>query len=154
MDKWEKWEKLPEWSRWILCWPLILVCTLLMGVVINLIASHILLDSILPDPLVKVVAPALVTFFAGPVFFFFIHLLVPRKPTWVTGLFVFFYTTLGIFAAIRLCVEILSGQFEAGSFFQDALQTIVAVGVTWYWFLYFRNDYREEQALRQDQGRT
>lgn len=144
----EKWEKLPEWSRWILCWPLILVFPLLVGVIISLFASTVLRGFFLPDFVVEAIAPALATLLAGPVFFFFIHQLVPRKPTWVTGFFVFLSTTLGLFATVRWCVEIWSGQFEAGQFFQDALQTITAVGVSWYWFFYFRKEYREKLGVK------
>lgn len=143
----KKWNKLPEWSRWILCWPLILLLAFLTGIVIRYFVFNLLSDSILPDSVAKAIAPSLQTLIVCPLFFFFIHLLVPRKPTWITGFFVFLGTILGLLIAIRLCVEIWSEQFEAGPFFRDALQTITYVVISWSSFFYFKDEFREKRAV-------
>lgn len=144
----ERWHKLPEWARWILCWPLILLFTVLVGVVTIFLASSILAGSFLPRAVTEAVAPALATFLSGPTFFFFIHLLVPRKPSWFTGFFVFLSSALGIMSVIRWGLELSSGQFEAGPFFQDFLQAVTAVGVSWYWFLYFKRVQEKHGGVR------
>jgi len=141
-----KWNSFPEWVRWILCWPIIVILTLLVGLITMILAS-IALDRIgISKAVAEILYPAIVTLINGPVFFFLIHQFVPRKQIWVTGFFVFVSTTLGIMAAIRWYLEITE-KIATDILLQDMVQTITAVGVSWFWFFYFKNKYAEGTNL-------
>ena len=141
-----KWGKLPEWARWILCWPVIIVLTFLVGMIMITFFSFFLQGLPLPNSVIKIIAPAIYTVLTGPVFFLFIYLFVPRKLVWVTGFFVFLSTTFGILAGARWCFEIVNEQYEVGPFLQDILQTVAAVSVSWFWFLYFRKKFAQSET--------
>ena len=134
----DRWNILPEWARWILCWPIILILTLLAGLITMSLASMAVDRIWISESVAETVYPALVTFLSGPIFFFLIHQFVPRKPNWFTGFFVFFSTALGIMSAIRWYLGITGG-VAIDNFMQDVLQTITAVIVSWFWFFYFKD---------------
>lgn len=135
------WYRLPEWIRWVLCWPVIFGSTILVGGITYFFTARLLNVWRLPIPVAKALFPALTTFISGPVLFFLIYQFVPRKPNWVTGFFLFLSTTLGVLSAIRWVFEISGGDIEFSQFAADVLQTITAVGVSWYWFLYFKREH-------------
>ena len=137
----DKWNKLPEWARWILCWPFTVILTLLAGLVTTWFAS-LALDRIwISKSVAEAVYPALATFMTGPVFFFFIHLFVPRKQNWITGFFVFLSTALGVGAVVSWYLLITRLSVPISELAQEILQTITAVGVSWFWFFYFKNRF-------------
>jgi hypothetical protein len=138
INEMKRWEQLPEWARWILCWPLIFVFTIVAGLFTSFLASVALARSPIPQPVATALYPALATLVSGPIFFLLIHALVPRKQTWVTGFFVFVSTSLGLMAGITWCFAFMGGNIHPTVTFQEIAQTITAVAVSWYWFLRLR----------------
>ena len=142
----DKWHSLPAWARWILCWPVILFLTLLAGLVTTWFASMALDRIWISKSVAEALQPALATFVSGPVFFFLIHQFVPRKQYWVTGFFVFLATTLGVLSVVRWYIEITQSSVPISALAQDILQTITAVGVSWFWFFYFKRRSAENHG--------
>jgi len=132
-----KWNSLPEWLRWILCWPVIVVIGLVMSLVSMFLASSLLNESWLPNSVEYILLPAICTFIAGPILFALIHEFVPRKPNLFTGFVVCISTVLGILSLVRWYFEVVYG-FEWNPLLRDIFQTVTAVGTSWYWFYFFK----------------
>lgn len=123
-----------------MCWPLIALLTIGLGTLATLLASYLLWQMRLPPAVSRAIAPAFATIVAGPILFFLIHTLVPRFHVWITGVFVFLSTLLGVMPVLKWGIELSNGQFTWSSSLPETLQTVTAVGVTWYWFMYFRHE--------------
>ena len=132
------WWRIPEWGRWILCWPVMLVAGIASAIIVELILWWLLVAHGVSKPVFDVVSPALMSLMCIPVFFYSVYTFVPRRPTIVTGLCVGISTILGVMSVIRWIVEIIERSTEFAPLLTDALQTIAAVGGSWYWFFRFK----------------
>ena len=141
-----KWNSFPEWIRWILCWPIILILTLIAGFFTMNMASMALDRIWISKSVAEVLYPAVATLISGPIFFFLIHQFVPRKQNWITGFFVFISSTLGIMSVVRWYFEINEG-VATDILLNDIFQTLTAVGVSWFWFFYFKNKFGYKSEL-------
>lgn len=132
------WWKIPEWGRWILCWPVILVAGIASAVIVKIVLWLLLVPHGVAKPVFDVLSPALMSLMYIPVFFYSVYTFVPRRPIIITGLCVGISSILGVMSAIRWAVEVVDGTTALTPFFTDVLQTIAAVGGSWYWFFRFK----------------
>lgn len=137
-----RWIKLPEWSRWILCWPVIL----LLNSAIFLIAKFIMwswLNMIHAGEFIRVTLNSIflpsVTISTG---FFFIHIFVPRKPTIFTGFIVFSWSSFGVFEIISFFIDFHSGNIAFP--FASIIKNITSIVVSWVSFIHFKNNHSKD----------
>lgn len=140
------WAKLPEWAKWILCWPFILILFFLSAVTTVFISHSIL--TIMPDQFSELFSPTLGAFFVTPILFLLIFLLVPRKQSLVAGIFIFLNTVYGIFYFLNLYLINNDDKWvnlRSGEDYQMPHILVVAASVLlfWYWFFYFKKNFKQ-----------
>jgi hypothetical protein len=138
----KKWDGLPEWLRWILCWPIILLGMITVGLLAYFL-SNMFLDRIwMPDILAAILLPAASTIVGcwfTPILF---STFIPRRPDIVALFPTILVIILGLMASVRWYFEIMENLVPLQALLTDILQTVAAVIVWVYVYYTLRTDHR------------
>ena len=132
----KKWYALPEWLRWILCWPIIILGMIVVGL-IALALANTLLDRIwIPDIAATILLPAISTIMGCSVTPYLFSTFIPRRPDIVAAVPTIFVIILGLMSVVRWYFEITDDMVPWEDLLTDILQTVAAV-IFWV-YVYFR----------------
>jgi hypothetical protein len=138
----EKWDALPEWLRWILCWPIILLGMIVTGVIVYVLSNVILARMWIPDIAAEILRPALLTILGCWVTPFLFSTFIPRRPDIVAAVPTFLVIILGLMSVVRWYFEITDNMVPWEQLLTDILQTVASVCVWIYIYLRLRSDRR------------
>lgn len=137
----ERWEKLPEWLRWILCWPIIIIVSIVVQF-FGLILGRFAVDRIwLPDNFAEMAAPVIGSMFALPVFFFAIQYLVPRKPHYVVFVWCVLSLVASASAAFMVYVDFTNDNDEFWWTVRDFVWALITLIMGVYFFFKIKWGY-------------
>jgi hypothetical protein len=136
----EKWLKLPEWIRWILCWPIILVASFVAQIVGQFMAN-LAVDRIwLPDDFAEMASPVIASLISLPILMYSIQYLVPRKQHYVVAVLCVLYLLVTINGFVWLYIGIVENADDVWLTVRDAVWAVLALIFGGYFFIKFKND--------------
>jgi len=140
----EKWSRLPEWSRWILCWPIIFI----LGIIANLFSTTLAtigLDRIwIPDRVAELLLPIIGMMFYLPLGFFLIQTFVPRKPHYVVGVYCVLSLLVLVSCVFWLYVDTVNDADGVWETLRDTVWAGIGLGMGVFFFIRIR---RGEDAI-------
>ena len=145
------WKRLPEWTRWILCWPTLVIFIILGGCISACIEPT--LNYLLPINLSKLISPPLGALIQTSIIYFLISFFIPRGQIILMGFGVFLETLAGIFffGALYLITnfenwkKILAYPRTVDMQPQDVLQMAACIIASWFWFFYFKRKFKQTE---------
>jgi hypothetical protein len=152
----EIWEKLPEWARWILCWPLIVLFTVLSGILIQIIFSSsawmygfegMSPDFFAPRSFSEFWIHGVIIVFQSSVFFFSICYLVPRIQDIVAAIFAIFSTLMNSLGIIGVIITFTDGETTILQCISGTLLMCVGVATALYWAYKIRISIKDGKEL-------
>ena len=105
------WLKLPEWSRWVLCWPVIFVSGLLASTIIKLFFFHVANLARVNPTVTELISPVVTMIIYLPILFWMVVSLVPRKQHYVVGVWCFSTAVVVLACVFALYMDM----FQPGS---------------------------------------
>jgi len=147
----KKWDSLPLWARWVLCWPAIILFSLVGIVFVNWLAETVLLDRFfLSGPAARILFQSIMALYDAWLFFTLLYLFIPWKQIWFIGIFAAL-TNLLVLMSIILWWYYVSTQdhMAFADLIKYLLQTTTIIAIDWYWFFYYRGKISEQRELKQ-----
>jgi len=105
-----RWLRLPEWLRWVLCWPAIFLGSVITGLFAYYLASLFLYNNFITGEWAKVLHLSIRAVFSTYGFYFVLMLLVPRRPDIVLGVWCLILLLLSAFGGVGLRYDYLNGE--------------------------------------------
>lgn len=137
----EWWKKLPEWLRWILCWPLIMIAAAITQI-IGVILGGLAVDRIwISKEIGEMLVPIIGSLFALPIFFFAIQHLVPRKQHYVVLIWCLFDLLATASAAIMVYFDFVNDADELWWTIRDLAWGLIGLTIGVYYFLKIRSGH-------------
>jgi hypothetical protein len=134
------WNGLPEWARWILCWPIILAVSL-AAYLVGAIMADLAVDRILiPDELGDGIAPAMASLISLPALTYAIQYFVPRKQHYVVAVLCVLYLLATVAGTYWQYVEITQSSAEVWMTLRDVAWGALGLAVVAYFFIKIKNE--------------
>jgi hypothetical protein len=134
----EKWSRLPEWVRWILCFPIIVIASLIINICATTLAYLGLERIWIPDRFAELLVPIVGMMIHLPIAFYLIQILVPRKPHYLVGVycvFALFGLVSGIFMSY---LDIVNDADSVWETLRDTAWAGIGLVMSTYFFIRIR----------------
>ena len=137
--KW--WENLPEWLRWILCWPCLIIVALLTGLFAEY-TGYLATDRIwIPDAFATLVAPMIGHLLVLPLGYYATYYFVPRKQHYVIFVWCFLFLIGVIASAFMTYVYLVNENEEIWVAVRDLTWGLIGLIMSIRYFLLCKNDW-------------
>ncbi len=135
------WNSLPEWLRWILCWPVIVGVYLVPALMILSLSADMFdfvgwVSEVAQGVLVSIVQAGLL----APLIRILMKMFIPRRQDIVSGVVLGLGGLLSLMSAMRWYYEITEGLASSGEIATDMTQVVTGLAVWGWLFVSFRND--------------
>ena len=135
----EKWEKLPEWSRWILCWPIIIICSLLIHFIGSALAGMATTRIWISDEVASMISPIIESLFTLPILFYTIQIFVPRKQHYLVGLWCLINFFALISGAYWLFIDFTNDNGSIWYTLRDTVWPLITLPIGIHFFFKIKN---------------
>lgn len=152
----EKWKLLPEWSRWILCWPVLIIISIVAGFLIQMVLlsgtwrygfDEISESFYAPYSLFDFFQKGLTIGAFWSVFFISVYYLIPRAQDIVSAFFCFILLVLNGLGIVGHFIAFNNSDVTFLQFLGGSILMLAGLGVSGFWTYKIRESIRKNIDL-------